>query len=137
MSKQPPPAPTASAVGPCHTVIQIVGRPGTESLPSTIAPPDHPRVCVGGGGGRGSYGSAHLDTAYEKRGQSHLFFFDSKRYPSAAGLTEFSSRCLVKQRFEPATPVCSMSDHLLLWHNKFRSFVAPLVQSRHISIKII
>ena len=27
MSKQPPPAPTASAVGPCPTVIQIVGRP--------------------------------------------------------------------------------------------------------------
>ena len=43
MSKQPPPAPTASAVGPCPTVIQIAGRPGTESLPRTIAPPDHPR----------------------------------------------------------------------------------------------
>ena len=42
MSKQPPPAPTASAIGPCPTVIQIVGRPGTGSLPSTIAPPDHP-----------------------------------------------------------------------------------------------
>ena len=42
MSKQPPPAPTARAVGPCPTVIQIVGRPGTGSLPSTIAPPDHP-----------------------------------------------------------------------------------------------
>ena len=27
MSKQPPPAPTASAVGPCPTEIQIVGRP--------------------------------------------------------------------------------------------------------------
>ena len=59
MSKQPPPAPTASAVGPCPTVIQSVGRPGTGRLPSTIAPPDHPpieivsrkgggvRVCVG------------------------------------------------------------------------------------------
>ena len=44
MSKQPQPAPTASAVGPCPTVIQIVGRPGTGSLPSTIAPPDHSRV---------------------------------------------------------------------------------------------
>ena len=44
MSKQPPPGPTASAVGPCHTVIQIVGRPGTGSLPSTIAPPYHPRL---------------------------------------------------------------------------------------------
>ena len=43
MSKQPPPAPTASAIGPCPTVIKIVGRPGTGSLPSTIAPPDHPR----------------------------------------------------------------------------------------------
>ena len=42
MSKQPPPAPTASALGPCCTAIQIVRRPGTESLPKTIAPPDHP-----------------------------------------------------------------------------------------------
>ena len=42
MSKHPPPAPHASAVGPCPTVIQNVGRPGTGSLPSTIAPPDHP-----------------------------------------------------------------------------------------------
>ena len=42
MSKQPPPAPTASAVGPCPTVLQIVGRPGTGTSPSTIAPPDHP-----------------------------------------------------------------------------------------------
>ena len=44
MSEQPPPEPSASAVGPCPTVIQIVGRPGTGSLPSTIAPPDHPRM---------------------------------------------------------------------------------------------
>ena len=42
MSKKTPPAPTASAAGPCPTVIQIVGRPGTGSLPSTFAPPDHP-----------------------------------------------------------------------------------------------
>ena len=34
-----PPAPTASAIGPCPTVIKVVGRPGTGSLPSTIAPP--------------------------------------------------------------------------------------------------
>ena len=47
MSKQPPPAPTASAAGPCPTVIQIVGRPGTGSLPSTIAPPDHPLLSLG------------------------------------------------------------------------------------------
>ena len=44
ISKQPPPAPTASTVGPCPTVIQIVGRPGTGSLPSTFAPPDHPSL---------------------------------------------------------------------------------------------
>ena len=37
-----PPAATASAVGLCPTVIQTVGRPGTGSIPSTIAPPDHP-----------------------------------------------------------------------------------------------
>ena len=40
MSKQPPSAPTASAVGLLKS--KLVGRPGTESLPSTIAPPDHP-----------------------------------------------------------------------------------------------
>ena len=42
MSKQPPPAPTASAIGPCPTIIQSVGRPGTGSSPRTIASPDHP-----------------------------------------------------------------------------------------------
>ena len=42
MSKQPPSAPTASAIGPCPTIIQNVGRPGTVSLPRTIATPDHP-----------------------------------------------------------------------------------------------
>ena len=46
MSKPPPPAPTASAIGPCPTVIKIVGRPGTGSLPSTIAPPDHPLILM-------------------------------------------------------------------------------------------
>ena len=46
MSKQPAPAPPARAVGPCPTAIQIVGRPGTGSLPSTIAPPDHPLILV-------------------------------------------------------------------------------------------
>ena len=42
MSKQHPPAPTASTIGPCPTIIQIVRRPGTRSLPRTIAPPDQP-----------------------------------------------------------------------------------------------
>ena len=42
MSKQPPPAHTASAVGPCPPPLsKFVGRPGTGSLPSTFAPPDH------------------------------------------------------------------------------------------------
>ena len=41
--QQSPPAPTASAIDPYPTIIQIVGRPGTESLPRTIAPPDHPQ----------------------------------------------------------------------------------------------
>ena len=52
MSKQLPPAPTASAVGP--TVIKIVGRPDTGSLPSTIAPPDHPHIRILGRPGTGS-----------------------------------------------------------------------------------
>ena len=41
MSKQPLPAPTASAIGPCPTIIHVVGRSGTGtgSLPRTIAPP--------------------------------------------------------------------------------------------------
>ena len=46
MSKLPPPAPTARAIGPCPTVIKIVGRPGTGSLLSTIAPPDRPLFCM-------------------------------------------------------------------------------------------
>ena len=48
MSKQPPPAPTASTVGPCHIVVQIVGRRGTDSVPSTIAPLDHPYLFFDG-----------------------------------------------------------------------------------------
>ena len=44
MSKQPPPASTVSAVRPCPTVIKIVGRPGTGSVPSTIATPDQPPI---------------------------------------------------------------------------------------------
>ena len=31
MSKQPPPTPTVSAICPCPTMVQIVGRPSTES----------------------------------------------------------------------------------------------------------
>ena len=46
MSKHPPPAFSASAGGPCSTIIQTLGRPGTGSLPRTIAPPDHPQQLV-------------------------------------------------------------------------------------------
>ena len=41
MSKQHQPAPTASAVSPCPTIIQISSTPGIGSLPSLIAPRDH------------------------------------------------------------------------------------------------
>ena len=44
MSKQPSPAPITSAVGPCPTITNVVGRPGTGSLPSTFAPPHHPSI---------------------------------------------------------------------------------------------
>ena len=40
--KKKTPAPTASAIGPCPTAIQIVGRPATESLPRTTVPPTPP-----------------------------------------------------------------------------------------------
>ena len=43
MSKLPLPAPIAREIGPCPAIIQTVGRLGTESLPRTIATPDHPQ----------------------------------------------------------------------------------------------
>ena len=39
MSKPPPPAPTASAIGPCPTTIKIVGTPALEVYPG---PSHHP-----------------------------------------------------------------------------------------------
>ena len=42
MSKQLPPAPTASAIGPCPTMIQIVGGPGTGIYPGPL---HHPAPC--------------------------------------------------------------------------------------------
>ena len=47
MSKQPLPVSTASAIGHYPTIIQIVGRPGTGSLPRTFAPPDHHLLVLG------------------------------------------------------------------------------------------
>ena len=44
MSKPPPPAPTASATGPCPTVIKIVGRPGTGSLHYRTTRPPRPSI---------------------------------------------------------------------------------------------
>ena len=50
MSNQPPPAPTASAVGLCPTVIQIVVRPGTEVYTAPLHLPTTPdknnRTCL-------------------------------------------------------------------------------------------
>ena len=63
MSKQPPPVPTASAVGPCPTVSQIVGRPSTGSLPSTIAPPDHSHIYEGQ---PGIYKLPYVDNVVER-----------------------------------------------------------------------
>ena len=40
MPKQSPAAPSASAIHPCRTIIQIIGHPSIESLPKTFAPPD-------------------------------------------------------------------------------------------------
>ena len=44
MSEQNPPSPTptVSATGACPLLSKTVGRPGTESTPSTITQPDHP-----------------------------------------------------------------------------------------------
>ena len=39
MCKQPTPAPTASAIGPCLTFIQIVGRPALEVYPRPVHHP--------------------------------------------------------------------------------------------------
>ena len=44
MPEQPFYAPTVFAIGPCSTIIQLVGRRGTES--STIAPSDQLQVAV-------------------------------------------------------------------------------------------
>ena len=42
MSKQPPPAPTESTIGPCPAIIQISRTPRHWELTSTFALPDHP-----------------------------------------------------------------------------------------------
>ena len=57
---------------PLPYVIQIVGRPGTGSLPSTIAPPDHPSelghqsTVLAVGAGSRSRSSVHSTTLEEK-----------------------------------------------------------------------
>ena len=47
MSKPAPTRTYCKRNRPLPYVIQIVGRPGTGSLPSTIAPPGHPRWAPG------------------------------------------------------------------------------------------
>ena len=61
---------------PCPTVIQIVGRPGTGSLPSTIAPPDHP--------------SFHQDIPYKKRRNSTKTRFSSSCFNWLVGCYGFN-----------------------------------------------
>ena len=46
MSKQPPPAPTTSAVGPCPTVIQIEGRLALEVYPAPSHHPTTPHISL-------------------------------------------------------------------------------------------
>ena len=55
MFKQPPPAPTASAKALALLSSKLVGRPGTGSLPSTFAPPDHPRIGSTKAGGKSDF----------------------------------------------------------------------------------
>ena len=64
MSKQPPTALKASAIDPCPTIIKIVGRPGTGSLPRTIAPHDHPRTDRRTDDGQISITMAYLEVSY-------------------------------------------------------------------------
>ena len=70
MSKLPPPAPTASTIGSWPTIIQIVGRPGTGSLPSTIAQPDHPPFGFGHRGDNNSSSCTYRQAKH--RGQNRL-----------------------------------------------------------------
>ena len=70
MSKQPLPAPNASTIRPCPTIIQIVGRPGTGSLPSTITPPDHPPFGFGHRGDNNSSSCTYKQAKH--RGQNRL-----------------------------------------------------------------
>ena len=58
MSKQPLPAATASAICPCSTMIQIVGRPGTEVYPGPLHHPTTPKYCekVYGRSGKNLFG---------------------------------------------------------------------------------
>ena len=44
--KKRPPAQTASAIGPCPTIIQIVGRPGLEAYPGPSHHPTIPNILV-------------------------------------------------------------------------------------------
>ena len=93
MSKQPPPPLTASAVGPCPTVIQIVRRPGTGSLPSTIAPPDHPRfshlLILSRNGRTKIYDVSVPSGPPVHRNQPHLSIFFN------ANLVEYANKCQV------------------------------------------
>ena len=68
MSKQPPPAPTASTVRPCPTIIQISRTPGTGSLP---APSHHPTTL--------SYTRESYNTILKNSGQLVQNYFQKRR----------------------------------------------------------
>ena len=43
MFKEPPPAPTTNIIGPCPTIVKLVGCPGAENYPAISPDPTlHP-----------------------------------------------------------------------------------------------
>ena len=104
-----PPAPTASAIGPCPTAIKIVGRPGTGSLPSTIAPPNHPPPLTG------QYVLVCLKILYE---YTNKILFK---------LTHFLFRChrfnnLRQELFVTITSICQPASNILLYGAEYLTY---------------
>ena len=114
MSKQLPPAPTASAVGPCPTVIQIVGRLGTGRLPSTIAPPDHPKdislnsgmefTCEICGASLSNNTSLQRHIRAQHQDLKHLCQFCDKAFRYVTAKTRHEKHCSVNNK-QPANQI--------------------------------
>ena len=70
MSKQPPPAPTASTIGPCPTVIQVSRTPWhwkfTQHLRTTRPPPPPPPLVSKGFPSFSNTGHLHKRVKYTK-----------------------------------------------------------------------